>query len=128
MSAGTNASIILGLLLLALMLFLGGLMFDFQRKLNRLDREALEARGASPAVHTPQLVLMATPGVQPGHCAYCGQPLPRNWRFWTSVYVCTPTCTTLPSSMGRRRAQEANEDKTKGSHFREMIYEVPADA
>lgn len=111
MSAGTNASIILGLLLLALMLFLGGLMFDFQRKLNRLDREALEARG-----------------VQPGHCAYCGQPLPRNWRFWTSVYVCTPTCTTLPSSMGRRRAQEANEDKTKGSHFREMIYEVPADA
>ncbi|EKM57372.1 uncharacterized protein PHACADRAFT_255094 [Phanerochaete carnosa HHB-10118-sp] len=111
MSAGTHASLILGLCLLALMLFLGVLMIDFQRKLSRLDREALEARG-----------------ITPGHCARCGQQLPRNWLFWTQRYVCSPACTQLPAITRRRAQNEAEDAKgvepTKGSHFREMIDDV----
>ncbi|GJE96630.1 hypothetical protein PsYK624_128300 [Phanerochaete sordida] len=112
MSAGTNASIILAMCLLAMMVFLGYLMTDFQLRLNRLDREALEVRG-----------------IRPGYCAGCQDPLPRHWRIWAQAPVaCSPSCMREATIAEHRRAKAQGDDTEpgKGSHFQEMIYEVPA--
>ena len=45
---GTRASLILGLCLLGMILFLGALMWNFQHRLNQMDRDIHEARGTSP--------------------------------------------------------------------------------